>query len=193
MLKHTATATALIALMVAPALAQSTMPPATTTSPPAANDQMKPAAPPSKDMTSPATSDRMEKPMANAPMTKKPPETFVAVRSADEWRASKIIGSSIAGPGGATIGDVNEVLVDTDGGVRYVVIGVGGFLGIGEKNVAVPFSQLTIVPTKDGDAIEKISVTYTKDELKQAPTFKYDTQAAARTNKDKRTELTPRK
>lgn len=194
MLKYTATATALVALMAAPAFAQSTTAPVENT-PPAASDRMNttpPAATPStKDnMTAPAANDGVVKPRADTPMNSAP-ETFADVRKTDEWRASKIIGSSVEGQGGASIGDVNEVLVNTNGQARFVVIGVGGFLGIGEKDVAVPFNQLSILPTKDGEDIEKITVTYSKEELNAAPSFKYDTKSAARSNKDRRSELAP--
>ncbi|MFZ4532327.1 MAG: PRC-barrel domain-containing protein [Alsobacter sp.] len=58
------------------------------------------------------------------------------------WRASKMVGVNIYGPAGQKVGDVSEVLLDHQGNVKAVVIGVGGFLGMGEKDVAVPFSAI---------------------------------------------------
>jgi hypothetical protein len=55
--------------------------------------------------------------------------------------------------------------------VTAVVVGVGGFLGVGEKNVALQFNALN-VQRKDGE-IEKITVAYTKDQLNDAPSFAY--------------------
>ena len=49
------------------------------------------------------------------------------------------------GPNNERIGDINEVLVDRNGKVDAIVIGAGGFLGIGEKDVALPFSQVKFV------------------------------------------------
>jgi sporulation protein YlmC with PRC-barrel domain len=62
--------------------------------------------------------------------------------SADTWRASKLIGVGIYGPDDEKVGDVNEVLVDRKGQMQAIVVGVGGFLGIGEKDVAVPFGEV---------------------------------------------------
>jgi sporulation protein YlmC with PRC-barrel domain len=70
-------------------------------------------------------------------------ETVTADKvSADTWRASKLIGVGIYGPDDQRVGEVNEVLVDRRGEVQAIVVGVGGFLGIGEKDVAVPFADV---------------------------------------------------
>jgi len=58
------------------------------------------------------------------------------------WRASKLVGVNVYNEKNDKIGDISEVLVDQDGKVDAVVIGVGGFLGIGQHDVAVPFSAL---------------------------------------------------
>ena len=60
-----------------------------------------------------------------------------------KWRTSKVIGVDIYGPDDKKVGDVTEVIVDKSGKVEMVTIGVGGFLGIGSKDVAVPFDQVT--------------------------------------------------
>ena len=60
----------------------------------------------------------------------------------DQWRASKLVGVNIYGQNNEKIGDVNEVLIDRKGNADAVVIGVGGFLGMGEKDVAIPFSAI---------------------------------------------------
>ena len=61
---------------------------------------------------------------------------FLSQESPDQWRGSKLVGLAVYGPNNERIGDINEVLVDRSGKVEAVVIGVGGFLGIGEKDVA---------------------------------------------------------
>lgn len=58
-------------------------------------------------------------------------------------RASKIIGVGVIGMDHVRIGSIEDALFDDTGRIRAVVIGVGGFLGVGEKYVAVPFDQLT--------------------------------------------------
>lgn len=58
------------------------------------------------------------------------------------WRGSKLVGVNIYGPNDQKVGDVSDVLLDHQGNVKAVVIGVGGFLGMGEKEVAVPFTAI---------------------------------------------------
>jgi sporulation protein YlmC with PRC-barrel domain len=67
---------------------------------------------------------------------------FITQQSPDQWRGSKLIGVKVVSPSGKSIGSISEVLVDHSGNAQAVVIGVGGFLGIGAKNVAVPFNSL---------------------------------------------------
>jgi hypothetical protein len=103
-----------------------------------------------------------------------PPDRFVQSQHATDWRGSKLIGAIVYGPDNASIGSINEVLIGNDGQVRAVVIGVGGFLGIGEKNVGLPLDALNITRKPDSNAIDKIRVSTTKDDLKNAPQFDYD-------------------
>lgn len=73
------------------------------------------------------------------------PEThgsLLAQETPDQWRASKLAGVSIYGPDNKSIGKITDILLKKDGSADYVVIGVGGFLGIGEKDVAVPFKAV---------------------------------------------------
>ncbi|MGO4405329.1 PRC-barrel domain-containing protein [Bosea sp. RAF48] len=60
-----------------------------------------------------------------------------------KWRATKLIGVDIYGPDDKKVGDVTEVIMDKTGKVEMVTIGVGGFLGIGSKDVAIPFEQVS--------------------------------------------------
>jgi hypothetical protein len=56
-----------------------------------------------------------------------------------------------------TIGDVNDVLLDRSGAAQAIVIGVGGFLGIGEKDVAVPFGALEFASSRDAETTSSTS------------------------------------
>ena len=67
---------------------------------------------------------------------------FVTDQAANQWRGSKLVGLTIYGSDNQPVGDVNEILVDDQGMIAAVVIGVGGLLGVGEKNVAVPFRAI---------------------------------------------------
>jgi sporulation protein YlmC with PRC-barrel domain len=74
-------------------------------------------------------------------------------------------------PSNTKIGEVMDVLVGKDGQVQAAIVGVGGFLGAGEKDVAVSFNA--IKQTKKNDKVY-LTMDTTKDALKKAPGFKYD-------------------
>lgn len=118
----------------------------------------------------PSAPSTMDKPMTT---THARSAGFMHNQSANEWRGSKLIGATIYGPDNSSIGDVNDVLVGDNGRIRAVVVGVGGFLGVGEKDVAVPFAALNIQRDRGSGGIHKISVSYSKDQLKSAPAFAY--------------------
>ncbi|MBR0819686.1 PRC-barrel domain-containing protein [Bradyrhizobium liaoningense] len=62
-----------------------------------------------------------------------------------EWRASKMSGLKIYNDANENIGSINDLLMDKSGNVKIAVIGVGGFLGMGEHLVAVPYEKLKFV------------------------------------------------
>src|SRR6202795_511487 len=61
------------------------------------------------------------------------------------WRASKLAGLSVYNDNNESVGSINALLTDKGGNIRAVVIGVGGFLGVGEHLVAVPFDKIKFV------------------------------------------------
>jgi sporulation protein YlmC with PRC-barrel domain len=67
---------------------------------------------------------------------------FITQQALDEWRASKLVGVGVYGADQKKVGSIKDVLMDHDGAAKAVVIGVGGFLGIGAKDVAVPFKSM---------------------------------------------------
>ncbi|TCR66522.1 PRC-barrel domain-containing protein [Bosea sp. BK604] len=71
----------------------------------------------------------------------KPPEQNLAAPG--KWRASKLMGVDIYGADDKKVGDVTEVVFDKGGKIETVTVGVGGFLGLGSKDVAIPFEQIT--------------------------------------------------
>jgi hypothetical protein len=123
-------------------------------------------------------------PGANSPQTAPMPTAakFVVMQGAEQWVFSKFKGTDVLGPDNAHIGDVSDLLFDKNGRVAGVIVGVGGFLGIGEKYVAIDLSAFQVVPadinstaatrTDDPTAI-KLRVALTKDQLKQAPDLQY--------------------
>jgi len=61
------------------------------------------------------------------------------------WRASKIVGLSVYNDNNESLGSINDLLTDKSGNIKAVVIGVGGFLGVGEHLVAIPFEKIKFV------------------------------------------------
>jgi sporulation protein YlmC with PRC-barrel domain len=59
-----------------------------------------------------------------------------------EWRASKLVGVNVYNDANEKVGDINDVILDKSGKVENVVLGVGGFLGMGEHYVAVAYDKL---------------------------------------------------
>jgi hypothetical protein len=108
---------------------------------------------------------------------------FVASQSADQLVFSKVKGTDVVGPSDESIGGVNDLLFDKSGKILGVVVGVGGFLGIGQKNVAMDMSAFEIVPATSGRTAPtsrsddptdiKLKVAWTKDQIQQAPDFQY--------------------
>ncbi len=91
---------------------------------------------------------------------------------AGEVRASKLIGSKVTNPANEFVGDINDVVLGKDGKVAAVILGVGGFLGMGEREVAISYGGLTFV--KDSNNRDVITVNATKDQLKAAPAWKWE-------------------
>jgi sporulation protein YlmC with PRC-barrel domain len=74
-------------------------------------------------------------------------------------------------PSDSKIGEIADVLIDKDGRIDAFMVSVGGFLGVGEKDVAVPFSAIHATQ-KNGKWY--LTMNATKDSLKNASGFKYD-------------------
>jgi sporulation protein YlmC with PRC-barrel domain len=79
-------------------------------------------------------------------------------------------------PSDSKIGKIDDVLVSGSGQVNAVMVGVGGFLGVGEKDVAVPFTAVKQT-TKNNKTY--LTMDATKDALKSAPGFKYNSDTTA--------------
>jgi len=85
--------------------------------------------------------------------------------------ASTYIGQSVYNTEDKSIGDISDLLFNKDGGIQAAIIGVGGFLGIGQKDVAVKFDRIEIQREPDSADV-KLVTDMTAEQLKQAPAFK---------------------
>jgi len=62
-----------------------------------------------------------------------------------DWRASKVVGLSVYNDNNEKVGSINDLLMDKSGNIKAVVLGVGGFLGMGEHLVAIPLEKIKFV------------------------------------------------
>jgi sporulation protein YlmC with PRC-barrel domain len=163
---------AILAFGTLTAVAQETTPPA-----PAPAEKMAPSADPATDPSlAPPAAEPSEKmatpsaPDANAAA----PGSYASEQTSDEWRSTKLVGLNVYNANDEKIGDINDLILGSDGKISSAVIGVGGFLGMGEKLVAVPFSDLKFGRDTNGNI--RVSLSSTKEALEKAPDFKYGTE-----------------
>jgi sporulation protein YlmC with PRC-barrel domain len=140
--------------------------------PPQSGEQ--PASPPMTPQTgeqpaSPPTP--MVTPQREAPTAEAAQDQFVTTVPADALSISTYYNEDVYDTQNNKIGDVNDILIDKEGRVTTAIIGVGGFLGVGEKDVAVPFNSLK-VSEKAGDRY--LVTNATKEALEKAPGYVYD-------------------
>jgi sporulation protein YlmC with PRC-barrel domain len=88
--------------------------------------------------------------------------------SAASADVNKLIGRNIQNLQNETIGEINSVRIGTAGNVEAVIVGVGGFLGMGEREVAINWKDLTVA-----DNGNKVTLAMTKEQLKAMPEYKY--------------------
>jgi hypothetical protein len=104
-----------------------------------------------------------------ADLTPQPVSQVNVSQLANGYRTSKLVGATVKNSANETIGTVDDLLVSRNDKVLYAVLSVGGFLGIGSKLVAVPYTSLQI------DQKNLILPNANKDQLKALPEFKYAT------------------
>jgi sporulation protein YlmC with PRC-barrel domain len=95
-----------------------------------------------------------------------PPESLT---SGKIMSASDFIGKRVYTKAGDDIGEVNDLVVSDNGSVQAVILGVGGFLGMGEKDVAVSMASIEMMP--DGNNAAKLVVDGTREQFTAAPTY----------------------
>lgn len=86
----------------------------------------------------------------------------------DDKRVESVLGKEIRSGSGETLGNVTDILVDSDGSVRAAIIDFGGFLGVGVRKIAVAWSAIHFV--QDKSAIEAV-LNMSKDQLRVAPEY----------------------
>lgn len=95
---------------------------------------------------------------------------ILKTQTKNEWFASNLIGRNVKNNDGKIVGDVNDLLFAENGKVRAVIVGVGGFLELGEKNVAIKFTAIKQKTDKKGNS--HLYLDMSKDAIKKLPEFK---------------------
>jgi len=150
MRKELQIAAALAALLAAPALAQNTTPTA-----PNAGQQTAPGPAPST-AAAPAVG-------ASGGLG------FLDAQQDEEMLASTLIGTQVYNAANDSLGEINDVLLAADGRLKAVVVGVGGFLGLAERDVAVPWDAIGVSRDQDQDLQLRLEVS--REQLEQASEF----------------------
>ena len=139
-MKKLITAMSLAVLMAVPAVAQDNTPTQMKNSPPAVAEPNNQAASPKGDKM-----------------------------TTGEISASQLLDESVLNEANESVGDVNDIILDSSGKISSVIVGVGGFLGIGEKDVALSFDQLSFAQDKDNNLV--VTTKATKESLQAAPQY----------------------
>jgi sporulation protein YlmC with PRC-barrel domain len=122
----------------------------------------------STEATKPAAPDQSAE--TAKPILPEQSARFLNEQKPGDVLASKLIGKPAVNSQDETIGTVSDLVTDPSGKVIAALIGVGGFLGIGEKHVAVRFEDLKLTPADNEDV--KIVLTMSKETLVSAPDYK---------------------
>jgi hypothetical protein len=88
------------------------------------------------------------------------------------WRGSKIVGQNVRDGQGKNIGKIEDLMVDSRGHVAFAVMSFGGFLGMGEKYFAVPWTAMRF--DRDGKDVDAVVLDVTKEQLEKSPSFTRD-------------------
>jgi hypothetical protein len=153
-----------------------------------------PASPPSAE--APAAPDQASPPSAEAPQPIEPaaPKSaeasggaqFLSKQESGDVLASNLIGESVYNGQDEAVGGINDLVTDESGKVVAVLIGAGGFLGMGQKDVAIRFEDLRFVREEDNGI--KVIADLNQDTLASAPDYETlaDQQLAVGANKSDR-------
>lgn len=159
------TAASIVALMAIPAFAQD----ATTPNPASPAPAEKVAPPPAAPDAAPAPAATPDTMIPDKSADKSSPaDKLVGLSS--EVAASDLLNQKVKNAANETVGDINDLAIGGDGKIAAVIIGVGGFLGMGEKNVSLPYDQLAF--SRDANGYLVVTINTTKESLQSAPEWK---------------------
>jgi len=148
--KHMAACLVVTAFAAAPAFAQTSSPSAPTDRPAASGSGSTTTGSPAMQPGAPATGQSSATMGQNSAASGQ----FMTQMDTNHIMASDLIGTRVVSANNESIGDINDVVLDRNGRIMAAVVGVGGFLGIGEKDVAVPFESLEFMSKEQVQAMD---------------------------------------
>jgi sporulation protein YlmC with PRC-barrel domain len=111
-----------------------------------------------------------------------PSQGASATQQNNQWRGSQLIGLDVYNNSDENIGDISDVILGKDGKIELIVVGVGGWLGMGQHDVALRWEQVKFsdqprkgdsANSEAGEKPDHAMVNMSKDQLKNMPAFKY--------------------
>jgi sporulation protein YlmC with PRC-barrel domain len=142
------------------------------------SDQASPSAPPALGEANPSSQSSEMPKSSEAPSSAELPKSaeatpsaapFLTKQESSDWLVGNLIGKSVANADNESIGDVNDLVTDQNGKIIAIVVGAGGFLGIGEKDVAIRFEDVKLARDANNDV--KIIADLDKETLASAPDY----------------------
>jgi len=139
----------------------------TTTTMPSATDQNSAQT----TTTTPSTTDKNTAQTTTTTTTQSGASglTVSGIDANNVMMASNMIGTTVYSTNNENVGDINDIIIGKDGRVEGVVIGVGGFLGLGEKDVLIPLDRIQF--SRDDNNNQRLVIASTKQDLENAPAF----------------------
>jgi sporulation protein YlmC with PRC-barrel domain len=121
-------------------------------------------------------SDRVAESTKPADRTGKPSDQASTTSTGElnapgDMSANAIVGATVRNEHRESVGKVEDIYVDSSGAIKTVVVSVGGFLGVGSKDVAIKWNELNF--SRDGKSLV-ITTRWTKDSLKSMPDYRYE-------------------
>jgi sporulation protein YlmC with PRC-barrel domain len=168
MTTHWLLTSAVVLALATPAWAQTTTDQPATTPPPA---ESQPTTQPEGTAGTAPQAAQPEATTAPAAGTTGSEQTIKPEQAETEVLAEDLVGSKVFGPDDKQVGTVEDLILDEQQKINGVVIGVGGFLGIGKKEVGLNWEQAKLVENADTGA-KTIMIGMTKEELEAAPDYK---------------------
>jgi len=96
--------------------------------------------------------------------------SFLTTQKSGEWLAARLSGTKVLNGSGEIIGEVSDVVLDANGQAQAIVVSVGGFLGLGAKEVAVPYAAVRIGDVVEGSRVVLLDVS--REQLQRAPEYR---------------------